>query len=57
MAHHNHHPQNLGRSIFLKRSRYYYGHQYSRRNSANHSNASSSRSKGMSSFDDKLSFK
>ncbi|WJX95904.1 hypothetical protein P8452_77168 [Trifolium repens] len=57
MVHHNHHPQNLGRSIFLKRSRYYYGHQYSRRNSGNHSNASSSRSKGTSSFDDKLSFK
>ena len=54
---HDHHPQNLGRSIFLKRSRYYYGHQYSRRNSANHANASSSRSKGTSSFDDRLSFK
>lgn len=53
----HHHPQNLGRSIFLKRSRYYYGHQYSRRNSANHANASSSRGKGTSSLDDKLSFK
>ncbi|XP_058757907.1 uncharacterized protein LOC131631148 [Vicia villosa] len=59
MMHHHHHSQNLGRSIFLKRSRYYYGHQYSRRNSANHANASSSRSKGSSSssFDDRLSFK
>lgn len=54
---HHHHPQNLGRSIFLKRSRYHYGHQYSRRNSANQCNASSSRSKGTSSFDDRLSFK
>ena len=54
---HHHHPQNLGRSIFLKRSRHHYGHQYSRRNSANQCNASSSRSKGTSSFDDRLSFK
>ncbi|XP_061350870.1 uncharacterized protein LOC133295949 [Gastrolobium bilobum] len=52
-----HHHQNLGRSIFLKRSRHYYGHQYSRRNSANHANASSSRGKGTSSYDDGLSFK
>ncbi|XP_027332890.1 uncharacterized protein LOC113847802 isoform X2 [Abrus precatorius] len=52
----NHH-QNLGRSIFLKRSRHYYGHQYSRRNSANHASASSSRGKGISSYDDRLSFK
>ncbi|XP_057420308.1 uncharacterized protein LOC130714429 [Lotus japonicus] len=51
-----HHHQSLGRSIFLKRSRHYYGHQYSRRNSANHASASSSRGKGAS-FDDKLSFK
>ncbi|KAK7264857.1 hypothetical protein RJT34_32470 [Clitoria ternatea] len=40
----NHH-QSLGRSIFLKRSRHYYGHQYSRRNSSNHASASSSRGK------------
>ncbi|RDX67092.1 hypothetical protein CR513_54073, partial [Mucuna pruriens] len=40
----NHH-QSLGRSIFLKRSRHYYGHQYSRRNSTNHANTSSSRGK------------
>lgn len=53
-----HHHQNLGRSIFLKRSRHYYGHQYSRRNSSNHANASSSRGKGIiSSYDDKLPFK
>ncbi|KAK7330031.1 hypothetical protein VNO77_24216 [Canavalia gladiata] len=37
--------QSLGRSIFLKRSRHYYGHHYSRRNSNNHANASSSRGK------------
>ncbi|KAL2338435.1 hypothetical protein Fmac_012881 [Flemingia macrophylla] len=47
----NNHPtmgnnrQSLGRSIFLKRSRHCYGHQYSRRNSANHANASFSRGK------------
>ncbi|KAJ1385861.1 Zinc finger, RING-type [Sesbania bispinosa] len=53
-----HHHQSLGRSLFLKRSRHYYGHQYSRRNSANHANASSSsRGKGTSSFDDRLAFK
>ncbi|KAF5459233.1 hypothetical protein F2P56_023204 [Juglans regia] len=40
----NHH-QSLGRSMFLKRSRHYYAHQYSRRNSANHANASTSRGK------------
>ncbi|KAF3453066.1 hypothetical protein FNV43_RR03499 [Rhamnella rubrinervis] len=50
------HHQSLGRSIFLKRSRHYYGHQYSRRNSANFTNASASRGKGTS-HDDKLSFK
>ncbi|KAI4335652.1 hypothetical protein L6164_014283 [Bauhinia variegata] len=50
-----HHHQNLGRSIFLKRSRHYYGHQYSRRNSTNHGNASSSRGKGTSFYDEKLS--
>ncbi|KAK7388598.1 hypothetical protein VNO78_23420 [Psophocarpus tetragonolobus] len=41
----DHHHQNHGRSIFLKRSRHYYGHQYSRRNSINHANGSSSRGK------------
>lgn len=50
------HHQSLGRSIFLKRSRHYYGHQYSRRNSANFANASTSRGKGTS-HDDNLSFK
>ncbi|KAE9601773.1 putative transcription factor C2H2 family [Lupinus albus] len=53
-----HHHQSLGRSIFLKRSRHYYGHQYSQRNPANHAYASSSRGKGTSSYDDsRLSFK
>ncbi|XP_019440871.1 PREDICTED: uncharacterized protein LOC109345977 isoform X3 [Lupinus angustifolius] len=53
-----HHHQSLGRSLFLKRSRHYYGHQYSQRNSANHAYASSSRGKGASSYDDsRLSFK
>ncbi|KAF7806452.1 RING-H2 zinc finger protein [Senna tora] len=52
-----HHCQNLGRSLFLKRSRHYYGHQYSRRNSANHANASSSCGKNTSSNDERLSFK
>ncbi|XP_028753965.1 uncharacterized protein LOC114713474 isoform X2 [Neltuma alba] len=53
----SHHYQSLGRSMFLKRSRHYYGHQYSRRNSANHANASSSCGKNTSSYDEKLSFK
>lgn len=44
----NHH-HGLGRSIFLKQTRHYYGHQYFRRNSTNHANASSSRAKGISS--------
>lgn len=52
-----HHHQSLGRSIFLKRSRHYYGHQYSRRNSVNHANASTSRGKGLFSRDERLSFK
>ncbi|KAF5482249.1 hypothetical protein F2P56_002835 [Juglans regia] len=51
-----HHHQNLGRSIFLKHSRYHYGHQYFRRNSASHTNASS-RGKGAFSRDERLSFK
>ncbi|WVZ09832.1 hypothetical protein V8G54_014362 [Vigna mungo] len=42
----NHH-HGLGRSIFLKQTRHYYGHQYFRRNSTNHANASSSRTKGI----------
>lgn len=52
-----HHHQTLGRSIFLKRSRHYYGHQYSRRNSANLANASTSRGKGPALHDDKFSLK
>jgi len=43
----NHHHHGLGRSIFLKQTRHYYGHQYFRRNSTNHANASSSRGKGI----------
>ncbi|XWS27082.1 hypothetical protein CRYUN_Cryun26dG0086100 [Craigia yunnanensis] len=34
---------NLGRSMFLKRSRHYYGHHYSRRNSGSLSNPPTSR--------------
>ncbi|KAJ7979007.1 RING-H2 zinc finger protein [Quillaja saponaria] len=52
-----HHNQSLCRSIFLKRSRHYYGHQYSRRNSANHAHASSSRAKSTSLHHERLSFK
>lgn len=51
------HHQNLGRSIFLKRSRHHYSHQYSRRNSANHANPSTSRGKVASLRDERLSFK
>lgn len=52
----NHH-QSLIRSIFLKRSRHYYGNRYSRHDSTNQANASSSRGKGISSYDDILPFK
>jgi hypothetical protein len=52
-----HHAQSLGHSIFLKRSRHYYSHQYSRRNSVNHANASTSRGKAASLRDERLSFK
>lgn len=52
-----HHHQSLGRSIFLKRSRHCYGHQYARRNSANLVNTSTSRGKGPALHDDKFSFK
>ncbi|KAJ7957693.1 Zinc finger, RING-type [Quillaja saponaria] len=52
----SHHNQSLGRSIFLKRSRHYYGHQYSRRNSSNHAHASSSRGKSTL-RDERLSLK
>ncbi|XP_030477759.1 uncharacterized protein LOC115694806 isoform X2 [Cannabis sativa] len=50
--HHHHHPsstghhhQSLSRSLFLKRSRHHYAHQYSRRGSLNLANASTSRGK------------
>ncbi|PON68563.1 43kDa postsynaptic protein [Parasponia andersonii] len=59
-AHHpstGHHHQSLGRSLFLKRSRHHYAHQYSRRGSANLANPSTSRGKVTSLRDDKLSFK
>ncbi|OMO96014.1 Zinc finger, RING-type [Corchorus olitorius] len=52
-----HRHYNLGRSIFLKRSRHYYGHHYSRRNSGNHANPSTSRGKISPLNDERLSFK
>ncbi|KAL5783425.1 hypothetical protein ACOSP7_008454 [Xanthoceras sorbifolium] len=52
-----HHHYNLGRSIFLKRSRHHYSHQYSRRNSGSHGSASSSHGKGVPLHDERLSFK
>lgn len=59
-AHHpsaaNHH-QSLSHSMFLKRSRHHYAHQYSRRGSSNLANATTSRGKGTSLRDDKLPFK
>ncbi|CAB4288700.1 hypothetical protein PRUPE_7G250900 [Prunus persica] len=51
-----HHPS-LGRSTFFKRSRHHYAHQYSRRNSGNLANTSTSRGKGVPLRDDKLSYK
>ncbi|EOY31218.1 RING/U-box superfamily protein, putative [Theobroma cacao] len=48
---------NLGRSIFLKRSRHYYGHHYSRRNSGSLANASTSHGKFSPLHDDRLPFK
>ncbi|GLU09604.1 hypothetical protein SLE2022_264550 [Rubroshorea leprosula] len=52
-----HHQYNHGRSIFLKRSRHYYGHQYSRRNSSGHGNPSTSHGKSTPSHDERLAFK
>ncbi|XP_039027596.1 uncharacterized protein LOC120161398 isoform X2 [Hibiscus syriacus] len=52
-----HHRYNLGRAIFLKRSRHYYGHQYSRRNSGSRSNPSTSRGLISPLLDERLSFK
>lgn len=51
------HHYNLGRSMFLKRSRHYYGHHYSRRNSGSPVNPSTSRGKISPLHDEKLSFK
>ncbi|XP_044471089.1 uncharacterized protein LOC123200057 [Mangifera indica] len=51
------HHYNLGRSIFIKRSRHHYGHHYSRRNSVNRGNASSSHGKGPPSCDGRLLYK
>lgn len=52
-----HHHYNLGRSVFLKRSRHHYSHQYSRRNLGNHGNGPSSLGKGPPSREERLSFK
>ncbi|XP_015581836.1 uncharacterized protein LOC8263853 isoform X2 [Ricinus communis] len=52
-----HQHYNVGRTMFLKRSRHYYGHHYSRRNSGNHANASTSHGKNTSSHNDRLPFK
>ncbi|KAJ6296281.1 hypothetical protein OIU78_024182 [Salix suchowensis] len=54
---HAHQNYNLGRSIVLKRSRHHYGHQYSRRNSGSHADASTSRGKTALSCDERLTFK
>lgn len=51
------HSQILGRSTSLKCSRNYYDHQYSRRNSGNQVNSLTSRGKGTSLCDERLSFK
>ncbi|XP_004287261.1 PREDICTED: uncharacterized protein LOC101304122 isoform X1 [Fragaria vesca subsp. vesca] len=51
------HHQSLGRSTFFKRSRHYYAHQYSRRNSGHVATASTSRGKGTPSREEKLSYK
>ncbi|XVF88287.1 hypothetical protein PTKIN_Ptkin19aG0037900 [Pterospermum kingtungense] len=48
---------NLGRSIFLKRSRHYFGHHYSRRNSGSLTNPSTSHGKSSPLHDERLSFK
>ncbi|KAL6221628.1 hypothetical protein ACLB2K_005024 [Fragaria x ananassa] len=51
------HHQSVGRSMFFKRSRHYYAHQYSRRNSGHVATASTSRGKGTPSREEKLSYK
>lgn len=53
----SHHHYNLSRTLLLRRSRHHYGHQYSRRNSANHADASTSHGKITPLCDEKLSFK
>ncbi|KAJ8753196.1 hypothetical protein K2173_017785 [Erythroxylum novogranatense] len=53
----SHQHYNLSRSMFLKRSRHHYSHQYSRRNSGNHGNASSSHEKTGPSNSERLPFK
>uniref|UniRef100_A0A5B6ZCV5 RING-type domain-containing protein n=1 Tax=Davidia involucrata TaxID=16924 RepID=A0A5B6ZCV5_DAVIN len=52
---HKHH--NLSRALLLRHPRHYYGRQYSRRNSVNNADASTSHGKGISLRDEKLSFK
>lgn len=52
-----HQHYNLSRSIILKRSRHYYGHQYSRRTSGSHANASTSHGKVTPLRDERLTFK
>uniref|UniRef100_A0A2P2IZD4 Uncharacterized protein LOC105641262 isoform X1 n=1 Tax=Rhizophora mucronata TaxID=61149 RepID=A0A2P2IZD4_RHIMU len=54
---HAHPHYNLGHTTFLKRSRYSYGHRYSRRNSGSHTNTSTSPGKTASSSDGIVSFK
>ncbi|KDP30224.1 hypothetical protein JCGZ_17006 [Jatropha curcas] len=52
-----HQHYNVGRSIFLKRSRHHYGHHYSRRNSGNHANTSTSHGKIAPLRDERIPFK
>ncbi|XP_030544527.1 uncharacterized protein LOC115751008 isoform X3 [Rhodamnia argentea] len=49
--------QNLGRSMFLKRSRNWYGHQNSWRNSGAHMSATTSHGKTPPSWEERLNFK
>lgn len=52
----SHQHYNLSRTLLLRRSRHHYGHQYHRRNSANHADASTALGKIIP-CDEKLSFK
>ncbi|KAK4753927.1 hypothetical protein SAY87_002031 [Trapa incisa] len=54
--HNQHHPKNLGRPIYVKRPRHYYGHRHHSRNPGTNFQASSSHGK-LSPWDQKLSFK